>query len=160
MRTIQGGASHEGVRLLEGEEAQLAMRLPESELDALLGLQEEPLRLGEHLVMVGEPTVQPVRPSPNLESDLVYADGDHVPNGLNAGNLGGYIGKQLGAEFGHRDFGIRVGEHRTFHVDSHLQHGNAVTLRGLSDEESLWVQCHGIGQKQSWGCGTFWHMND
>lgn len=160
LRCIQAGrVTDDGIRILENADAELRARVPLEDLDDWRVLEDAPLRLGDHILVVGETKVREVSASPNLESDIVYADGDHAPNGLDAGNLGGYVGKALGAQFGHRDFGVRIGEHRTFCVRSNRQHGNAVTLRGLDDHESLWVQRHGVGQKQSWGCGTFWPVD-
>jgi len=158
LRLIQGG-ERDGdlLRFDRGPDASLMMRLPEDDLEECLALHDTTFQLGDHFLAVDSPQVQPIRPVPNLVADCVHISHDERGSkGLNRGNLGAGVGKRLGAQFGHLNFGIVVEEHISWDVKGTTLHGNRVRVLGLDDDESLWLQRHGLGEKNSWGCGTFW----
>lgn len=158
LRPIQGG-KRDGdlLRLDRGTDATLMMRLPEGDLEDCLALHETTFQLGDHFLAVESPQVQPVRPHDELVADCVFvANSNRARRGLGRGDLGAQIGKRLGARFGRIDFGIVVEDHVTWDVQGSAMHGNRCRVVGLSDDESLWLQRHGLGEKNSWGCGTFW----
>lgn len=58
-------------------------------------------------------------------------------------------------EIGARVVRIEVGKPRSFSVLHDRVSGFAVTLRGMSDEDSMKLQCAGIGGRRRFGCGVF-----
>lgn len=139
----------------------LELRVPKSDLDKVLDLTDAPLRLGSHILLVGEPRVRPVRPSNTLESDFVMICNERrAPAGYRPAELGAKVGARLGAWFGHCDFGIGFGDRRSFQIDGDSYYGHPIKITALEPDESTFLQRHGLGARQSMGCGTFWPCDD
>lgn len=157
LRPIQGGERQGGLLRLDRGEATLQMRLPKDDLGQCLSLGDCTFQLGDHLLGIDEPTVQPIRPASNLVADCVYVSHEkRGPQGLRPGDLGAYVGKHLADAFGHAEFGVDVQDRVRWDVHGTTLHGSRVRVLGMGDEDAMWLQHHGLGEKNSWGCGTFW----
>ncbi|MDZ7703321.1 MAG: type I-MYXAN CRISPR-associated protein Cas6/Cmx6 [Trueperaceae bacterium] len=149
------GARQGGLLELDAGESELRIRLPKSDTDHIdLG---SVLRISDFVLVLGDPYIQPIRPAPVLKSDVVLITSDDERWGVTGVDYGVHIGKRLGAMFGHLHFGVEVGDRRPVHVSGQKHHGNPVTVKGLSDDESIRLQVEGIGQKRAMGCGVFRH---
>jgi len=163
-RAIQGGRVTDEEALhfhRKDDPPALQMRVPADDLEEAMTLADQPLRLSQHILMLENPQVREVKPSNTLESDLVLVrNSSRAPRGYRAPDLGIAIGKQLGAAFGHIDFGVAMGERRWVHIDGVRHFGHPVRVTALTDDESMWLQRNGLGRSLSMGCGTFWPCDD
>ena len=144
-----------------GAEPTLQMRVPKDDLDKILALTDAPLRLGSHVLLVDEPIVRPIRPSNTLHCDLVLiCNQNRAPQGYWPADLGAKVGARLGAWFERCDFGLTFGDRQSFQIKGHDYYGHPLRITSLTDEESVFLQRHGLGGRQSFGCGTFWPCED
>lgn len=138
---------------LDAGESELRVRIPKSDTPHI-GLGSV-LRVSDFVLVLGEPYVQPLHSHPVITSDLVLVTSDDEPRGVRGIDYGVHIGKRVGVTLGHLGVGIEVGDRVPIHVSGARCFGHRVTLKGLSDEESIHLQSKGIGQKRAMGCGVF-----
>lgn len=161
LRAIQGGRRR-GDRILydRDDDPTLQLRLPKDDIGYIGGLEGAALRVGPDVVELQSSRVAPIEPYHTLQSDLVtIRSNERAPHGYWAGDMGAAIGKALSAQFGRRDFAIHLGERRSFRVSGQRQYGHPVRLKALDDDESRWLQRHGLGRSLSMGCGSFWPVD-
>lgn len=133
----------------------LQLRLPVRDLGYLRNLEGRPLRVSQHLLIVGEVVIREPEPAPVLHSELVVITSDSDTRGVRGEEFGLHVGKRLGAMLGHLSFGVEFGERQRIHIAGQRLFGHPVTVKSLSDEESLRLQREGIGESRAMGCGVF-----
>ncbi|MGC1816652.1 MAG: type I-MYXAN CRISPR-associated protein Cas6/Cmx6 [Casimicrobiaceae bacterium] len=135
-----------GDSVLLARRAKLVLRVPRERLPEALALAGRSLAIGTGLE-VGAPVERPLRPWPTLKAEraaLGVADevvfGDEVAGWLaGQGMRCQYItGRRRAQRAGDRDI-----------------EGYSVVLHGLRPEESLRIQCEGIGADRALGWGIF-----
>jgi len=161
LRPITQGTIRGEICDLDRAEPEVWVRLPKQDITHLLDLCEAPIELGSHVLIVDDTMVREVRPSNTVQSELVLiCNQDRAPQGYWPAELGVKIGTRLGAWFGRSDFGVAVGDRRSWQCNGYDYYGHPVRVTALSDDESLFLQRHGLGARQSMGCGTLWPCDD
>lgn len=128
----------------------LRMRCTIDVVRRLLTLEGERLRVGAHIIVLGSPSFEVLRPEGRLWCSAFYASntkpGADRSGWLDSpGALVGYLTNNLRL-MGAPDARITVGRKRLLHMGRHPAHaGYAVALDGLTPEVGLLVQQHGIG---------------
>lgn len=139
----------------------LTLRTHGKDLTRLLPLSGQTLTLGAHVLHVGTPNVFALRPSAELLARQVVIRLTHAPR-TNDGALDkaamaqayqAELQRQLQSLSVRAD--IELGGRREITVQGRRVLGFTVRLRGLSPEDSLRVQAHGLGGKRAMGCGVF-----
>jgi CRISPR-associated protein Cas6 len=160
------GTSAGGGTLLLSDPSTLRLRLPASRLPALLPLAGKVLELDGYRVRLGVPQVAALAPAPALASPLVViklahvtGDGDITPDRFLQAvrkqladlNIQGEPGLQLIRT------GVRAGQvrRRVLRIKQKTVVGYAMTVRGLTAEESILLQERGLGGRRLMGCGLF-----
>ncbi len=146
-------------RLTLVPQSRLRLRLPAEEIAPYLVLAGSRIELeGDHLA-VGIPRVEPLRPSANLTARLVTI-GQIIEPGAFEESLGrqlaGY-GVSAKAKIQPSTDPERKGQptRRVLRIKGRKIVGYAVRVDGLTAEESLTVQEHGLGSRRRMGCGMF-----
>lgn len=128
--------------------SRLVLRLPDDQIRPYLKLAGKKLEVEGHTLRIGVPEVRALRPTANLRARLVTIKGfmEEAPF-LEAAkrqlqNLG-VAGEVL------------LGERRTFRVKEKQVVGFEVAVTGLTAEEALTLQEHGLGGRRRMGCGIF-----
>lgn len=133
-------------RLLLGGRTRLVLRLPEARADACAGLQGTRLELPAPLE-IGRLTRRELLPYPVLHSRLVVTgaaeESDFLEDVARA-----TAELQIDAE-------AIVGRRGQTHAGAQRFTGFSLMLHGLSPEDSLRAQRHGIGRHRMLGCGLF-----
>lgn len=109
---------------------------------------------GRSLVL-GSPVVQPLLPCPSLAAAFVTATSSETKRCMGVHALLEYIQRKLGevgassvtVEADNDIIEVKVATRRVF--------GFAVELHGLTDEQSIYVQEHGLGGRRRMGAGLF-----
>ena len=146
-------------RLTLVPQSRLRLRLPSEEIAPYLALAGSTLELDGDQLAVGIPRVEPLRSSPDLTSRLVtighLTEPDAVLESLGR-QLSG-LGVAAGPSFAPSPHPDRLGEpsRRVLRIKGRRIVGHAVRVLGLSAEESLIVQEHGLGSRRRMGCGVF-----
>jgi CRISPR-associated protein Cas6 len=133
--------------------SRLTLRLSHDRIADILGLAGKQLNLADRLVRIGVPSVRSLEPVAALRSRLVT-----TKNGQDAEHFRGELRRQLDR--------LRVAptveitlpldpRRRTLRIKDKEIVGHEVLLEGLSAEESLDVQTHGLGGRRHMGCGVF-----
>ncbi|MFV0444419.1 MAG: type I-MYXAN CRISPR-associated protein Cas6/Cmx6 [Planctomycetaceae bacterium] len=142
----------------------LTVRVPDGEIAPLLPLAGKSLRLGDATLRVGVPEVQALVPVPVLISRLVVVKVAHVTpaHTLSEEQFLVAIRKQLDT------LGISsaatpqiplnkdgLPRRRTLRIKHREIVGYELVVDGLSAEESITLQTHGLGGRRHMGCGVF-----
>ena len=149
--------------------SRLIIRTPSEQIGELMTLAGRTLKLGQHRVQVGTPEVFSLKPSANLQSRLVTIKNaesadtllEMAQRQLESLEIQGEIGlqqnKQTTALEGNpaRDREQPGPIRRTLRIKDYEVVGFAVQITGLSPEESIRIQEHGIGGRRRFGCGVF-----
>jgi len=138
---------------LESGDSEVRVRMPKADT-AHVNIGSV-LRVSDFVLVLGDPFVQPIQPCPVLSSNLVIVTSDDEPRGVRGVDYGVHVGKRIGALLGHLGVGVEIGERRPMHVSGSRLFGHSVTIKGLSDNESIRLQSEGMGQKRAMGCGVF-----
>jgi CRISPR-associated protein Cas6 len=152
---IAGEPQGDLLELRADRQYELAVRMPRVDLQFVEGMSKHAVRIGNHIIVLGEPRVRPIRPAPVLRSDLVIITSDDETRGVRGIEYGMHIGKRLGAMLGHLDFGVKIGDRRRIHIRGTRCFGHVVTVLSVSNDESLKLQRHGLGESRAMGCGVF-----
>ena len=146
-------------RLTLVPQSRLRLRLPSEEVATYLALAGSTLDLDGDRMMVGIPRVEPLRPAASLVSRLVT-----IGRLIEPGPFEESIRRQL------RSLGVsaepsfvpesspsRAGlpTRRVLRIKGRRIVGYALRVDGLTAEESLIVQEHGLGSRRRMGCGVF-----
>lgn len=153
-----------GVKLERGRltlvpQSRLRLRMPSGEIGTYLALGGERLDLGGSFLRIGIPRSEPLRPSSRLTSRLVTIGHRSEPEEFLdsvSRQLSG-LGVRAGASFLPSPDPARPGEpcRRIVRIKGRKIVGYAVRIEGLTAEESLAVQEHGLGSRRRMGCGLF-----
>lgn len=142
----------------------LTLRVPDGQIAPLLPLAGKSLRIGPATLRVGVPEVQALVPAPTLRSRLVIIKIAHVDpaSALNEDQFVAAVRKQLDA------LGISAAatpvipldkegrpRRRTLRIKHREIVGYELVIEGLTAEESLTLQTHGLGGRRHMGCGVF-----
>ncbi len=134
--------------------AELRLRIPADRFGELIPLAGKRLEIDGHQIRLGIPTARPLLPAAKLYSRIVTIRGFmEVPEFLEAANRQltemEIIAKlELPAE-------DRSRFRRILTVKDKKIVGFSLVAHGLSDEDSIKLQSHGIGGRRAMGCGIF-----
>lgn len=140
--------SYGNAKLFLRSGARFGLRLPAAEVPAALELAGRELRIGAATIRAGAPRVFPIEPRPGLLSDLVT-----TRNGQDEGRFDTEIARQLD-RIGVRG-SIERGNRRFLTIRGRTIIGHELAVTGLTAEESLKLQIHGVGGRRRMGCGVF-----
>ena len=134
--------------------AELRLRIPADRFGELIPLAGKRLEIDGHQIRLGIPTARPLLPAAKLYSRIVTIRGFmEVPEFLAAAN------RQLNEmeitaklELPSED---RSRFRRILTVKDKKIVGFSLIAHGLSDEDSIKLQSHGIGGRRAMGCGIF-----
>lgn len=142
----------------------LTLRVPDGQIAPLLPLAGKSLRVGPATLRVGVPEVQALVPAPTLRSRLVVVKVAHVApaSALTDEQFLAAVRKQLDA------LNISAAatpliplnkdgnpRRRTLQIKHREIVGYELVVEGLTEEESLTLQTHGLGGRRHMGCGVF-----
>jgi len=142
-----------GPRQLQLDRSHLTLRLPAERIATVIGLAGRQLNIADRLVRVGVPSVRALEPATALRSRLVT-----TKNGQDPDHFRGELRRQLDLLHVAPEVTITLPllpKRRTLRIKDKEIVGHEVLLEGLSAEESLDVQTHGLGGRRHMGCGVF-----
>lgn len=147
LETLPGTARGDGTIQLDPAST-LKLRAPQDRVPLLLKLAGKRLDVRGHAIRLGPPQIFLLRPSPAL-----YARCVTIKKFMEAEPFLDAVRRKLD------ELEVKaqpaIGPRRAFRVGNHTIVGFGLTLRALSDEDSLLVQAHGIGGRRHMGCGIF-----
>lgn len=134
--------------------ALLNLRIPADRFGEIIPLAGKRLEIGKNSIRLGIPTARPLVPSPKLYSRLVTIRGFmEVPEFLEAAK------RQLAELKITAKLELPAGDRSRFRriitVKDKKIVGFSLLAHGLSDEDSIKLQAHGIGGRRAMGCGIF-----
>ena len=128
--------------------SRLVLRLPDEEIRSYLKLAGKRLEMDEHLLSVGVPEVRLLLPVASLRARLV--------------TIKGFLNEEAFLEAAKRqlqnlNIGCEavLGQRGTFRVKDKQVVGFEVVVAGLTPEDSVKLQEHGLGGRRKMGCGVF-----
>lgn len=130
--------------------SRLTIRLGAERIALAIPLAGRQLTLADRLVRVGVPSVQALQPVTALRSRLVT-----TKNGQDPDHFRGELRRQLDLLHVSPEVLLTLGKRRTIRIKDKEIVGHEVILKGLSAEESLDIQSHGLGGRRHMGCGVF-----
>ncbi len=132
----------------------LTIRAPADDIAELLPLAGKKLELDGHRVVVGTPTVHPLRPAHALRSRFVTIKGADAGDAT-LHELGRRALARLAVECADLSKArLRIGERRVMRVSNHTVVGFAADIE-LTAEASLFIQEKGLGGRRHMGAGLF-----
>jgi CRISPR-associated protein Cas6 len=156
---IPGNFAGDGLLRIEAPRARLRFRLPADQIALLLPLAGQTLTVAGHAIRLGVPQVRPLVPAAALVARVVVIKGFLEPGPFLAAAR-----RQLDALGVHGEValpltlnGSRKGQpHRhVVRIKDKQVVGYAVQVEGLTAEESMTLQEHGIGGRGHLTCGFF-----
>jgi CRISPR-associated protein Cas6 len=153
------GVRVEPRRLTLVPQSRLRLRLPSDEIGRYLEVAGRTLDLDGARLAVGVPRVEPLRPAPRLMSRLVtigrLIEPEEVADSLRRQLAGLGIAGELG--FLPSPDPNRAGQpsRRVLRIKGRRIVGYAVSVDGLTAEDSLRLQEQGLGSRRRMGCGVF-----
>ena len=143
---IRGMYSGNG-NLQLSDSSRLVLRLPDEEIRPYLKLAGRRLEVDEHPLSVGVPEVRMLLPVARLRARLV--------------TIKGFLDEVQFLEAAQRQLQsldvtgeVMVGQRRTFRVKEKQVVGFEVVVTGLTAEDSVRLQEHGLGGRRKMGCGV------
>lgn len=133
----------------------LRVRLPLEDLGHLRKIEHTIVRVSQHLLALGEVVVRDIRPHPVVHSEIVVVTSDSDTRGVRGEEFGFHVGKRLGVMLGHLNFGVEIGKRTRMHVHGQRLFGHPVTVKSLTNEESLLLLHEGLGESRAMGAGVF-----
>lgn len=128
----------------------LRIRTPQEHIGVMVGLAGRTISVGDCQVRLGVPKVLALEPATGLRSRIVTIKGM-----LDAEAFAQAVRRQLNAaEIGER-VQLTIGKRRTIRIRDKEVVGFEVILEGLTADESIKIQEHGIGGRRHMGCGVF-----
>lgn len=135
-------------KLQLSDSSRLVLRLLDDKIRSYLKLAGKRLEVDEHPLIVGVPEVRILLPVARLRAHLVTVKGF-----LDEGEFLEAVKRQL------QSFDIScetlLGQRRTFRVKEKQVVGFEMAIAGLTAEESIRLQEHGLGGRRKMGCGVF-----
>jgi CRISPR-associated protein Cas6 len=128
--------------------SRLRLRLPATKIADVIPLAGKRIEVNNQVLQLGVPEVHPLRPAAALGARLVNIKGFEEAEAFHQAAL-----RQLTA------LGIRgqlsVGRRRVMRIKDKTIVGFQATVIGLTPEESITLQQHGLGGRRLMGCGLF-----
>jgi len=140
------------------DQSRLVIRTDADRIARFLPLAGKRLELLDRSLRVGVPQVRPLIPAVALRSRLVTIKlkaATEDPAELTAESFAASARRQLDTLNISPDAQLHLGKRRTLRVKDKEVVGYEVLLDGLTAEESLTVQEHGLGGRRKMGCGLF-----
>lgn len=136
----------------------LTIRMEAQRIPLILALAGTQLRVGDAPLRVGVPTIHNLIPAPTLRSRLVT-----TKNGQDPEHFRGELRRQLDLLHVSPEVFVSLPmieqlnppQRRTIRIKDKEIVGHEVILQGLSANESLDIQMHGLGGRRHMGCGVF-----
>jgi CRISPR-associated protein Cas6 len=126
----------------------LRLRVTPEHVGTVVALAGKTLEVANARLLVGVPSVYPLRPASALASRLVTFK-HHLEEASFAEHVAGELErKRVRAE-------IHLGRRRVVRVAGAKVVGFVLALRGLDEADSLRMQYEGLGGRQRFGCGVF-----
>ena len=143
--------------------SRLRVRLPAHRLAEAASLAGERLKVAGQCVTTGPPTLIPLRPCPTLVADLVtiklahHSKTDPLPFLQAVDRQLAALGVEAEAGLRTHSGGERAGQpHRkVLRIRGAIRVGYPVVVMGLTADDSLQLQRHGLGGRRRMGCGLF-----
>lgn len=151
---ISGMPFGKGLISLPNRTAKLRLRIPADKFGEVLSLAGKRLEIDGYSIRLGIPTAKPLLPASSLYARIVtIRKFMEVPEFLEAASrqleeLGVKAVLQLPDE-------ERSRFRRILTIKDKKIVGFSLIAKGLSDEDSLKLQSHGIGGRRAMGCGIF-----
>lgn len=144
---IRGRYTKDGLLTLH-RNSRLTIRLPSEKIPQFLDLAGKSLSIDGHCLMVGVPSVTPLKPRSVLYSHLVT-----TKNGNDVARFKTAIHDKMSS------LGIQgkvtIGRRKTFRVHDKQIVGYGLLVSELTAQESIVLQEKGIGGRRKMGCGIF-----
>jgi len=159
---IRGDLVGRRIHLRQG--SRLRLRTPVSRLSELITLTGKTLRVAGAHIQVGIPSVLPLRPASSLQARMVQIKLADAADGISPQAFLHSARKQLEAMGIEAEAGIplhksgrRAGQprRRVLQIKGEKHVGFALRVEGLTADESLRLQTHGLGGRRKMGCGLF-----
>lgn len=147
IQPIRGVYSGNGALQLT-DTSRLILRLPDEQIRTYLKLAGKRLELGRQALRIGVPEVRTLRPVASLRARLVTIKGFLKEASFLDAAKRQLQGLDVNGE-------THLGERRTFRVKDKQIVGFELAITGLTAEESLTLQEHGLGGRRRMGCGVF-----
>lgn len=148
-----------GGRTLQlAEHSRLAIRTDADQIARFLPLSGKSLQLLDRTLRLGVPQVRSLAPAPALYSRLVtikLPDMAAQPSEVASEAFVAAVRRQLDALCISPEAGLSPGKRRTVRIKDKEVVGYELLLDGLTAEESITVQEHGLGGRRHMGCGIF-----
>lgn len=136
--------------------SRLVLRMPHDDIPNYLKLAGRQLRLAVGSLRVGVPEIRTIVPSTALRSRLVIIKVANIAaDALTPEAFEIATRKQLSQLGLSPEVLPTIGKRRTMRLKEKELVGYEVIVEGLTAEESLTLQEHGIGGKRHMGCGVF-----
>jgi CRISPR-associated protein Cas6 len=135
--------------------SRLVIRTQAERIPALLGLAGKQLNLAGRLLRIGVPQVFALVPATALRSRLVTIKLDKEDGPITAESFLPAVRRQLDALPISAEAPVTIGRRRTLRIKDKEVIGFEVLVEGLTADESLVLQEHGLGGRRHMGCGVF-----
>jgi CRISPR-associated protein Cas6 len=145
---VRGTARGDGTLALTRHNLALRMRLDAARLPTVLPLAGRALEVDGHRVLVGVSRVFALTPHDALHARMVV-----IKKFIEEAGFKDAVARQLEARGVKAT--IELERRRVLRIAGDTVVGFGVTLRGLSEADSLTVQYGGVGGRQRFGCGVF-----
>jgi CRISPR-associated protein Cas6 len=134
----------------------LTLRLPADQIPSVLPLAGKSLQIGETSLRIGVPQVYALEPASALRSRLVVIKVAHIdPGQVTEKQFAAAARKQLDSLDINAEIKLTLGKRRTLRIKDAEIVGYELIAEGLTAEESLTLQEHGLGGRHHMGCGVF-----
>lgn len=145
--------------VLLNQASRLRIRLPIDQVPLLGRLLGKSLIVGNHKIRLGVPQIYELRPEPELYARMVTIRNFQEPESflLAAQRQLQQLDVEGKLSITRRDNGEL--RRKTLRIKHHTIVGFGVEVTGLSDEDSLKLQTHGIGGRRKLGAGIFLRKN-
>lgn len=130
--------------------SRLTLRIPSSDIARWLPLAGKTLDVAGAPLQVGVPEVRALVPTTAVRSRLAT-----TKNGQDQARFEAEIRRQMDALGVSKDALLSIGKRRTIRIHNKEVVGYEVIIEGLSFDESLAIQTHGLGGRRHMGCGVF-----
>lgn len=130
--------------------SRLTLRIPSGDIARWIPLAGKTLEVDGVLLQVGVPEVRGLVPTTAIRSRLVT-----TKNGQDQSRFEAEIRRQIGALGVSPEAIVSITKRRTIRIHSKEVVGYEVVIEGLSFDDSLAIQTHGIGGRRHMGCGVF-----
>jgi CRISPR-associated protein Cas6 len=130
--------------------SRLTLRVPVSDIAHWLPLAGKTLEVAGAMLQVGVPEIRALVPSTAVRCRLVT-----TKNGQDQPRFQAEIRRQMDAMGVSKDAIVSITKRRTIRIYSKEVVGYEVVIEGLSFDESLSIQTHGLGGRRHMGCGIF-----